>query len=470
MGLSIANNVASLNAQHNLGRAASAVAKSVERLSSGLKVNRGADGPAALSISEKQRAQIAGLRAAVGNTEKAVSLVQTAEGALAEINSLLVKVRSLAVDSANTAVNDDDALAASQAEISNALDTINRIANNTQFGTKKLLDGSAGVNGTSNNANTTFLRAGSTTLAGSYAVAVTTVGERALAQAGTAQSANLASAEVLTVNGVAISLNAGLSQAQVIDRINEFTSQTGVIAEDNGGNTRLYSVSFGSNATISVSSDVAAAANSTGFGTTAINDTGVDIAGTIDGVAASGAGNVLTATSGAAQGLVVQLATSGSNATATVTGAQGSVAVTNNSLQFQVGANQYQTANIAINRVNPTSLGVGVANNQFSSLNDINVTTASGAQDAIGVIDAAIDDITRMRGALGAFQQNTLESTANNLKTTLENTINAESVIRDTDFAEEIANFTKYQVLQQAGTSVLGNANQLPQLVLALLR
>ena len=99
-------------------------------------------------ISEKQRAQISGLRAAVDNTEKAVAVVQTAEGALNEINSLLVQVRSLAIDSANTGVNDEDALAANQAEIANALDTINRIANDTQFGEKKLLDGSAGLSGT----------------------------------------------------------------------------------------------------------------------------------------------------------------------------------------------------------------------------------------------------------------------------------------------------------------------------------
>lgn len=107
---------------------------------------------------------------------------------------------------------------------------------------------------------------------------------------------------------------------------------------------------------------------------------------------------------------------------------------------------------------------------RFASLNDINVTSAAKAQDAIAVIDAAIDDITNARGTLGAFQQNTLESTANNLRTTLENTVNAESVIRDTDFAEEIANYTRQQVLVQAGTSVLGNANQQSQLVLSLLQ
>lgn len=468
MSLVIANNVTSLNAQNNLNRATSGLARSIERLSSGLKVNRGADGAAALVISEKQRAQIAGLKQAVDNTEKAVSLVQTAEGALNEINSLLVKIRSLALDSANSGVNDDDALAANQAEISNALDTINRIANNTQFGTKKLLDGSAGLSVTSTDTDVTYLSSTSQTTGGAYAVALTAAGERANVQNGTAQTANLNANEVLTVNGVNITLNAGLSQTQVIDRINQFTSQTGVVAEDNGGNTRLYTTQFGSAASISVSSDTAAAANSSGFGAGPLTDTGVDVAGTIGGAAATGVGNVLTSTTGPATGLKLQLANA--STIATVNGAQGTTTVTDQALVFQIGANQNQTARVAIARVNPTSLGVGVAGNQFNNLNEITVTNASAASDAIGIVDAAIDQITNTRGELGAFQGNTLESTANNLRATLENTVNAESVIRDTDFAEEIANFTKQQVLVQAGTSVLSNANQTSQLVLSLLR
>src|SRR3954454_8534679 len=117
MSLTIANNVASLTAQHNLNRTSGMLSKSLERLSSGLKINRGADGPAALVISEQQRAQMAGLQSAINNTNKAVSLVQTGEGALTEINSLLDKARSLAVDSANTGVNDSNALSANQSEI-----------------------------------------------------------------------------------------------------------------------------------------------------------------------------------------------------------------------------------------------------------------------------------------------------------------------------------------------------------------
>lgn len=472
MGLSIANNVSSIAAQHNLQRASKGVASSVERLSSGLKINRGADGAAALVISEKQRAQISGLRAAIDNSEKAVSVVQTAEGALSEVNSLLVKIRSLAIDSANTGVNDEDALAANQAEISNALDTINRIANNTQFGTKKLLDGSAGINGTPTNSNVSFLKATANTSAGTYNVDTVVAGTRANVSSGAAQTGNLAAAETLTVNGVAISLNSGLDQSQVISRINEFSAQTGVTAENNGGTTRLYASTFGSSSTISVVStnSTAAGATNSGFTNVASNATGTDISGNIGGVAATGVGNTLTATTGAAAGLSIQIATSTTNATATASGTLGAVDVSNNSLTFQIGANQNQTASVAIRRVNPSSLGVGVSGNSFSSLDEINVTNGNGAQDAIAVIDSAIDDISNLRGTLGAFQANTLESTANNLRATLENTVNAESIIRDTDFAEEIANFTRGQVLVQAGTSVLGNANQIPQQVLSLLQ
>lgn len=469
MSFSIANNVSSLNARNNLQRSQRALGQSVERLSSGFQVNRGADGPAALVISEKQRAQISGLRQAIENSDKAVSLVQTAEGALGEINSLLVRVRSLALDSANAGFNDDDSLAANQAEIANALDTIDRIAANTQFGDRNILDGSAGIAGTANDTDVTVLSGGQAA-SGSFAIEVTTAGERANVTAGTAQTGPLAADEVLTVNDVSITLATGLTQAQVVARINEFSSQTGVVADIDSGATRLRSEAFGANADISAVSNVAAAGTSSGIGTTQLTDDGVDVVGTIDGLAATGVGNTLTAADGAARGLTVAIGEDAAALTSTATGAQGDVNVVNNSLIFQIGANQNQTASIAVNSVTSSALGLGEAGNQFTSLADIQVTSASGAQDAIGIIDSAINDITTLRGDLGAFQQNTLTSTANNLRTTLENTINAESVIRDTDFAEEISNFTNQQVLVQAGTSVLGNANQLTQGILSLLQ
>ena len=311
MSLKLANNVSALSAQHNLGRSSAALSKSLERLSSGLKINRGADGPAGLVISEKQRAQIAGLRQAIDNTEKGVSVVQTAEGALTEINNLLVKIRGLALDSANSGVNDDDALAANQAEITNALDTINRVANNTQFGTKKLLDGSAGTNGTTTNANVTYLTSSDATAAGSYAINVTTAATRGEVIATTAQAATLlAQDETITVNGVNITLTAGLDRAGVQSRINEFTGQTGVVAEDDNATataTRLRTVDFGSDASVEVVSNQSGA-GSAGFTTSSQTGTGGNIAGTIGGSAASGNGNILTGTAGSSIGVSIQIA------------------------------------------------------------------------------------------------------------------------------------------------------------------
>ncbi|NND98992.1 MAG: flagellin [Pirellulaceae bacterium] len=475
MSLSIANNVGALNARNNLTRSSTALNKSIERLSSGFKVNRGADGPAALVVSEKQRAQIAGLRTAIDNTEKAVSVVQTAEGALSEINSILVKVRSLALDSANAGVNDEDTFAANQAEIANALDTINRISTNTQFGEKSLLDGSAGVTGTSDDSDTTFLKASGKTSAGNYDVVVTTQAERANIVAATAQgTGTLAADEVLTINGTSVQLNAGLDQAGVISRINEFTSQTGVVAEDDpaaSGTTRLRSIEFGGDAKIEVISDTAPVADTTsGFSNVKKTDIGAEIAGTIDGAVASGKGNVLTSVSGASTGLVVALGELSSDKVKTVDAAQGTISVDNKSLVFQIGANQNQTASIAINSVAATGLGLNVSGSRFASLNEIDVTSADKAQETLAVIDASIDELSNIRGELGAFQANTLESIANNMRTTLENTVNAESVIRDTDFAEEISKFTNNQILVQAGTSVLSNANQTTQSILSLLQ
>jgi flagellin len=200
-----------------------------------------------------------------------------------------------------------------------------------------------------------------------------------------------------------------------------------------------------------------------------IQDTGEDIVGTIGGNDAVGKGNVLVGSTGDSVGVSVQLLASAADATLTELGTVGEVAISNNSLVFQVGANKGQTVSIGVNSVASKGLGIGVEDNSFTNLSEINVQSAQGAQDALGVLDASIDEISNLRGTLGAFQANTLESTANNMRTTLENTVNAESVIRDTDFAEEISNFTNSQVLVQAGTSVLSSANQSSQLILSLL-
>ncbi len=498
MALTLLNNVASLNAQDNLGRTQMSLNQSLERLSSGLKINRGADGPAALVISEEQRAQIVGLQTAISNTSKGVDVVQTAEGALNEINALLTKMRGLALDSANSGVNDNPALAANQQEITNALSTIDRIAQNTQFGQKHLLDGSSGFYATTTSPSFQSVSASSATLTGAYTITTTQNAQKGnvgVVDAGNLDNVtNLAQDETLTItpaggSATVINLKTGMTNAQVAAAINGVTAQTGVVASLNSGNGALVldTQNFGQNFTIT-SSVAAATAGSTGIGNVAINTgTGAGpanvtvtqgqnvVANVSNGATVQngvvGNGNTITFVNGPFTGLNMVFATDpASNGLATLAAAAQHINVSDNSLTFQIGANAGQTAAIAVDNSQSSSLGTGVANVQFASLSQINISTNSGAQDAIKVIDAAISQVSNLRGKLGAFQANTLEATANNLQTTLENTTSAEATIRDTNFAEETANFTKNQVLLQAGATVLNNANQTSQLVLSLLQ
>jgi flagellin len=490
MALSLINNVASLTAQNNLNRTQQSLSTSLERLSSGLKINRGADGPAALVQSEQLRAQIAGLNTAVDNTNKAVSLVQTGEGALNEINSLLGKVRSLVLDSANAGVNDTNALAANQAEINNALGTITSIANQTQFGTKKLLDGSRALSVSSSLGTATATAAG-TVSSGSYGVTITSAATAANVQGGAITAANVSAGrqETLTVNGVNINFTqtatAAGSLAAAQTAVNAASAQTGVRAIiDNvtGGNTqlRLYSTSFGTGHTISVSSSQTSG-NSV-LGTVAGSVDGSNIAGSIGGVAASGVGAVLTANSGPAAGVQVTYAptvatdtftSAAANSFTTDNTASTQTVNANNALVFQIGANAGQTAQIALSDSRSSALGQGVSSNA-TNLSQIDVTKLASSpnlsSDFLNVVDKAISDVTGQRAQLGAFQANTLQSNANNLQTTLQNTTAAESTVRDTNYAMEIANYTKLQTQMQAGQTVLSNSNQIPSLVASLLR
>lgn len=468
MAMSLVNNVASVNAQNNLARTSNALGKSLERLSSGLKVNRGADGPAALVISERLRAQIGGLQTALDNTNKAVSLVQTGEGALNEINTLLNKARSLALDSANAGVNGTDAFNANQAELTNILSTIDKIANGTEFNGKKLLDGSAGIRVDS--ASTGLSVSASSTgaaVTGTYNVTNITAAVKANETA-TFTALTAGQTGTITLNGVDIDLNetnAG-TQADFINTINNFSGQTGVVAgaSATAGDVDLVAKNYGSSGNF----DIAVTGTTAGFTATTTTN-GADLVADIDfnggtAITVTGSGN-----SASAFGLTFSLGDDPATPFTTLA-TDSSAQITNNQLTFQIGANQGQKAVVGLDDARSASLGQGVAGNSFANLSLVDISTADGADDALGVIDQAISDVSNRRAKLGAFQSNTLESNANNLRTTLENTTNAESTVRDTDFAKEIANFTKNQVLLQAGQTVLGNANQIPSLIASLLR
>jgi len=688
MALSVNTNVSALAAQLNLNRSSDRLSISLERLSTGLKINRSVDDAAGLVLSEYQRSQISGLTQAITNIDRAVTFAQTAESALGEINSLLIELRELAVASGSTGTLSAAALQANQDEVGNLLDSIDRVANTSKFGRLTLLDGSQGVNGISNNSTVEYLAATDETVfptvgdTSPFTVSITRAATQASVVASTVQSdpAGLAASETLTVNGINITLDAGLNQAEVIHQINEYSGQTGVTAKASPtGALTLTSLQYGEVSNFKVVSNLAAATNTTGIGQTALDSSvliveaqvaqtgnlagpenlvittnldsttptvttiafaggenqaaaialinaqtpttgvtadalgsggrtrltsssqftvdsdvtpagtssgfeetvmdtrdisilspatiaaaipaggetltitktgtgvttditivagrtsaqarddinlyttqtgvtadlfvrgantylrlsairggdftvvstiangtgfdtttrpaatpdrvtagnGQDVAGTIN----SGAAGASTAT-GNANVLTGDVGQDGSGISLQVDGApvDSTVTLTNQSPQFHIGAFSNETTRVSLDKATSAALGLGAgAGDIFPNLRSIDVRSEEGAEDAIAVIDRAVEEIATMRGVVGAFQSQTLQVTQSNLRSQLVNLNNAESVLRDTDFTTEITNFTNEQIRQQAATTVLGLANQQAQAVLALL-
>ena len=305
MSLRINNNIESMNAHRSLLMNDRALSKSLERLASGQKVNRAADDPAALVISEHMRAQVSGMEQAIRNNEVAISLVQTAEGSMNEISSILVSLRQRAISAANVGASDQDMINANQAEVENGLESIDRVVSSTQFGHYKLLDGT--------------------------------------------------------------------------------------------------------------------------------------------------------------------------NAAKTITNEDGSIS-TREGLRFHVGPNAEHMASTSIRDMSTNQLGRAQVSegempnkSNFMSLADIDVRNEQGAQDALAIIDQSLTEVATVRGELGAFQKHTLESNLTSLQVAAENMTAAESTIRDTDMAQELATFTRNQIMTQSATAQLAQANAMPQHVLRLL-
>lgn len=474
----INNNISAINTQRQMQNVNRAQSKTLEHLSSGMKVNTGADGPAALVISENMRSQISGLNQAVENSEQGISMIQTAEGALNEVNRLLVKTRQLAIHASNEGVNDQRMLEADQAEISNALETIDRISSMTQFGTKKLLDGSRGANGVATGEGLQFVEAlpqTQTSPISGFNVKIDQVATKSKFQGETALTQEIIDAgETVTIseNGKTVSFET-VKGDSVDANLNELSRQIDragldvelMRSEDNV--IRLQHKEFGSEESFTVASSTAGVLSKTAnVSEEAMR--GQDVKGTINGEETTGSGQTLTGKLGTTvEGLAVRYTGDKANEEGEIA---GTVAVYQNSLKFQVGANEGQTVGVSLRDMASRSLSKGVETKSgFETLSDIDVTNFQGAQDAIVMIDTAIDQTSTERAKLGAFQQNTLESNLNNLRVASENLTAAESTIRDADIASEMSSFTKNQILTQTSTAMLAQANQRANSVLGLL-
>jgi flagellin len=482
MTLRINHNTAALNTHRNLLMNDQMLMRSLERLSSGLKINRASDGAANLIISEQMRAQISGINQAIDNSETAVGMVQTTESALTEVNNLLVKIRQLSVHAANEGANDKGMLQADQFEVGNALNTIDQITSNTQFGMKRMLDGSQGANGASNGQGLEFVGASTNTRSSpvhGYTVRVQALGTQATVRGSEDLTQEIIDkGEQLTIaeggRTVQFRTQAGESVQQTVGRLRNEVAAIGLDVNVNLDGDRLVMThnKYGSEYTFQVASTTEGVlSKSAGMMENAAG--GTDIIGTIGGHVAKGHGQVLTGSEGTpVDGLMVRYTGNVLSDADSDDDSEnaGRVSVYQHSLVFQVGGNPGQTVAVSLNSTNTRTLGRGIGNaSGFRTLRDVNVLDAQHAQDTMRLVDSAIDEVTRTRAQLGAFQKNTLESQMSQLRITAENLTSAESTIRDADMAKEIADYTRNAILVQSSMAMLAQANNVPKSVLTLL-
>ena len=485
----INTNASAVNAHRNLLKNQSLQAKTLEKLSSGLKINRGADAPAQLQISESLRAQTAGVKQAIDNSEMAISLMQTGEAALDEVSLSLVRARQLAIHAANEAVNDEMMLEADQQEFDQIVASINRISKNTQYGQKFLLDGSGAGNGVTTGKNLSFVNAGVTGRSSGvygYDIDIKQAATRSTHTGTVALTQQMIDAEeqiTITESGRKVNFRtiAGTNIEQTMNQLSNAMKQSGVnvelirpkgdAASRNAPQTlTLRHTKYGSEPFFQVSSNTAGLLSNVANVSERVKN-GLDVAGEIAKEAALGKGRVLTGRGGfgsKAEGIAVRY----SGETAPPAGQRaGTLTFTQNSLSFHIGSNSNQTSAVSFKSTKAQNLGSEVDNDSgFRSFADINLMTAPGARDSLDIIDKAINDVAANRGYMGAFQKNTLESNLNYLRNAHEQVLNSESVIRDADMAEEMAKFTRHNIMMDTSTAMLAQANQTPTSILKLLQ
>ena len=517
----VQHNMSAMNANRMLSGVASAQSKSTEKLSSGYRINRAADDAAGLSISEKMRSQIRGLNQASTNAQDGISLIQTAEGALNEQHSILQRMRELAVQAANGTETDDDREAV-QNEIEQLQSELTRISDTTEFNTMKLLDGSqsgskvqvslsksAATGATTKNAevqqvNTSVdvvaeLTKGSSVTysvtvldknnnTSTASVTITNNNQKLTDQDGN-ELGSAAAADKATDEETAAAIAKALSNTSLGDKFDIVANADKKITlttkdASDAANSVLISVN-GAAGKLAVANPTGSEAYTTindaigsYDGTGNIEDKIFTVNGEkfayVDDPAKLGddykdvnyvkvktAGTIVADDAKAMAALISSK--TGINATANnaAVDLKPSATATGKGIELQIGANEGQTMSFTLDDMSADALGVGVGK--------VDLSKQESAKTATTTIDAAIKKVSAARGRMGAVQ-NRLEHTISNLDTASENMQTAESRIRDTDMAEEMVNYSKNNILAQAGQSMLAQANQANQGVLTLLQ
>lgn len=483
----INTNVSALIAQNNLEKTNRQLATSLQRLSTGLAINRGADNPAGLIVSERLRNEISSVGKAIDNIERASNVLATAEAALAEVSDLLTSIKGLIVEASNTGAFSNEEIRANQLQIDSAIESITRISNTASFGGLKLLNGSldyilSGIN----DANIVDAKVFSANFGTNKSIPVKVEVINSAQSAQLFISGNVTGAagallssvtfEVQGVKGVQVfSFVSGTALSAVAYAINSVSDSTGVTAAlvsaaDQTSGLILSSESFGSNAFVSVrkldDGDFFQTFDAKG-GSAVSRDTGEDVLALVNGSLALGSGTKISLRS-ASVNLELTLSDAASQSLST-----HDFSIAGGGASFQVGpnVNSSQQIGFGIQSVAASHLG----NRTLGFLSSLltggdNSLVAGRAREAAQIIDEATDQIAILRGRMGAFERNTLDTASRSQQIALENLTASESRIRDTDFARETSNLTRAQILQQAGTSTLAIANSTAQSVLALLQ
>lgn len=465
----INSNVDSLVAQNSLAKTNKALGVALNRLSTGVRVNSGKDDPAALIGGEFFRNELTSIKSAITNSNRTNNVLATADAALGEISNLFEDMKGILTASANSGVLSQEEIDANQAFVDSAIDSVNRIATNTQFAGKKLLDGSLsyqlsgltyGASGLQDVQVNQFSGAADTQID----ITMTTVAEQATADLSGFTTGNAqVSFQVVGNRGAAtVTLGATANATDLAAAVNAVSDVTGISASG----TTLTSVDYGEDSFVTLRDItgglVDSATNITG---SEFTDEGVDVAGTIEGQAFSGRGLNATLRTGGID-ISVQF---GDTATA---GGSFNFTIAGGGTQFQIGQeiNASSQLNLGIRSFSAASLG-------DNSLGRLDTLRTGGTNDlrsgnfntASQILTLATNQVSTARARLGAIQKNTLETNVSSLNVAFENITASRSQLVDTDFAVETANLTRLQIVAQAGTSALSIANSRPQNVLGLL-
>jgi flagellin len=489
----INTNVPSLIAQTNLNRSNQDLALRLQRLSTGLRINRGADDPAGLIVSERLRSELQGLEQAIDNSERASSVVATTEAYLTEVSDLLNSIKGLVIEAANTGGLSKEEIQANQLQIDSALESITRISNTASFAGLQLLNGSL-----------SYLSSGVPTSAIAEVDIFgaqfgnnnsVPVGVEVLASAQTAQlflSGNTAGAPGALLSSVSVEIAgnlgvqtitfvSGRALSAVVAAVNTVKQTTGVSASlvdpaDQTSGLVFSSISFGSDQFVSVrqigeGGDFFATYDQQG-GNETQRDEGVDVTAIVNGALATGDGRKISLNTPS-----LSLDMTLTREFAQTTGVQRDFNITGGGATFQLGPTITSTQqvgfgikSIATSRIGSTDVGGTQMYLDSLKSGQANSIVSGNAQNASLILDQAITDISTLRGRLGAFEKNTIQTNIRALQIGFENISASESKIRDADFARETAELTRAQILSQAGTSVLATANSISQNVLALLQ